>query len=171
MKTFIKATFLFTIIFSLNTTNILANGLNNIDINKQIVLSTSSQTIRQDYIDKSNVLKTEIDTLTNKIKELNEYNSAVNQKLKVISDLYKTNKNIISSEKMKQIKELRKQVNSRENRENTISEDNSIKTFVKNKEYDKALEKYNLILEAKKEQYKVVLDRNAIWRQIDALIG
>lgn len=36
---------------------------------------------------------------------------------------------------------------------------------------EKALERLNEILAAKKEQLKVVQERNAIWRQIDAIIG
>ena len=42
---------------------------------------------------------------------------------------------------------------------------------IKNKEYDKALAKLNETLEAKKEQLGVLQERNAIWHQIDALIG
>ena len=46
-----------------------------------------------------------------------------------------------------------------------------LKSLVKNGQYDKALKRLNTILEAKKEQLKVVKERNAIWHQIDALIG
>ena len=72
---------------------------------------------------------------------------------------------------MKQIKELRKSIKTVDAPEKTITEDGSIKSLVQNKEYDKALAKLHETLEHKKAQLKTLQERNAIWRQIDALIG
>ncbi|MBO6119563.1 MAG: hypothetical protein J6P02_03790 [Lachnospiraceae bacterium] len=165
-----------TIIFvvAISTTLAMQTFATNINpLNKVTKYTTSSNSnaMAHAYLEKANAIRAEISTYNTKIKDLREYNQNVNQKLKTLNEQYKTNKSIISSEKMKQIKELRKSIKTTEKNEKFVTEDNSIKSLVENKEYDKALAKLNETLEAKKEQLGVLQERNAIWHQIDALIG
>ena len=134
-------------------------------------LANTNITNEETYTLLSNAIRLEIDVYNNQIKELNIYNQSVNAKLKDLEQKYKTDKNIISNEDMKKVRELRKSLKTYSTKEKTITEDNSIKNLVQNKEYEKALEKLNLTLDAKKEQLKSVQYENAIWHQIDALIG
>ena len=135
----------------------------------EVIADTSLEA--KEYREQAKIIRTEINTYTSQIKEIRDYNSSVNQKLKALSEQYKIDKNSISNDKMKQIKELRKSIKTNEKVEKTVTEDSSIKSLVKNKEYDKALARLNEILEAKKDQLRVLQEKNAIWRQIDALIG
>ncbi len=169
MKNLLKAIIIMTTLFSIgNMATFASNATNPV---AKFVTSNNTDAKAHAYLEKANAIRAEISTYTNQIKELREYNNKVNAKLKDLNTKYKTNKNIISADKMKQIKELRKSLQSIEKQEKTVTEDDSIKTLVKNKEYDKALNKLNETLEAKKTQLKVVQERNAIWHQIDALIG
>ena len=160
MKKLLKATIVLAAIFTIGSMQVFATGSN-----------ATPSTETQAYLAKANVIRAEIDAYTTQIKEMNEYNSSVNQKVKALNEQYKANKDSATSEKLKNIKELRKSIKTTGQKEKTVREDNAIKSLVQNKEYDKALERLNEILEAKKEQLKVVQERNAIWRQIDAIIG
>ena len=170
MKNLLKIMAVMAVTFTLSGMQVFALGVNN-QIPETFTTSSNSNALAHAYLEKAGAIRAEINTYTNQIKEMNEYNKSVNQKLKSLNEKYKTDKNSFPSDKMKQIKELRKSIEKREKKEKSVTEDNSIKSLVQNKEYDKALERLNEILEAKKEQLKVVQERNAIWRQIDAIIG
>ena len=170
MKNFLKILTVMAVTFTVGGMQVFALGVNTPNP-ATFATSTNSNALNHAYLEKANAIRAEIDIYTGQIKEMNEYNKAVNQKLKTLNEKYKADKNSFSSDKMKQINELRKSIEKREKKEKSVTEDNSIKSLVQNQEYDKALERLNEILEAKKEQLKVVQERNAIWRQIDALIG
>ena len=123
------------------------------------------------YLERSKSIKTDIDDINTKIKNLNQYNLEVSNKLDELNELYKFDKNAIASDTMRQIREIRKNIKVSEKKEKTITESDSIKNLVDNQEYDKALEKLNGILEEKKVQYKDAEEKNAIWKQIDSLIS
>ena len=170
MKNFLKIAIVMTATFTIGIMQVFALGANN-QMAASFATSSNPDAISHAYLEKAKTIRAEINSYTAQIKEMNEYNKSINQKLKVINEQYKIDKNSFSSDKLKQIKELRKSIEKREKKETTVTEDNSVKSLVQNKEYDKALARLNEILEAKKEQLKVVQERNAIWRQIDALIG
>ena len=168
MQTFATNT---TIIDDIGNTDIIETD-GNIESSEALQIIDSMGIVdRSNYTEKAKAIRAEIETITSQIKELKEYNANVNAKLKDLNEKYKTDKNIISNDTMKQVKELRKSLQNIEKREKTVTEDTTIKSLIQNKEYDKAIARLNEILEAKKAQLKVVQDRNAIWRQIDALIG
>lgn len=169
MKGLLKITILLSAIFTIIITNVITTKAQS-PVSKYVTNeNTDSKT--HAYLEKANAIRTQINAYTTQIKELKDYNSKINAKLKELNKKLKENKDIISSDKMKQIKELRKSLKTVEKKEKIVTEDDSIKSLVKNKEYDKALNKLNETLEAKKEQLKVIKERNAIWHQIDALIG
>lgn len=171
MKKLIKTLIVVSTFLSIGSIQVFAS---NIDIGETTIQYSANQNENAKahaYLEKSKAIRAEINDLTTQIKELREYNSSVNAKLKVLNEKYKTDKSVISSETMKQIKELRKSIKTVETQEKTVTEDNTIKTLVQNKEYDKALAKLNETLENKKARLKTLQERNAIWRQIDALIG
>lgn len=170
MKNLFKIMAVIAMTFTLGGMQVFALGVNS-QIPSTFASSSNSDFASHAYLEKANAIRLEINTYTNQIKEMNEYNISVNQKLNNLNERYKADKNSFSSDKMRQIKELRKSIERKENKEKSVTEDNSIKSLVQNKEYDKALERLNEILAAKKEQLKVVQERNAIWRQIDAIIG
>lgn len=170
MKNFLKIAIVMTATFTIGIMQVFALGANN-QMAAAFATSSNPDAISHAYLEKAKAIRAEINSYTAQIKEMNEYNKSINQKLKVINEQYKKDKNSFSSDKLKQIKALRKSIEKREKNEQTVTEDNSVKSLVQNKEYDKALARLNEILEAKKEQLKVVQERNAIWRQIDALIG
>lgn len=171
MKNIIK-TFTITLTFlTLCSVQAFANNVNNTNPVSKYVAGSNENAKNHAYIEKSNAIRAEINAITVQIKELKEYNSNVSNKLKSLNEKYKTDKNVISSDTMKKIKELRKSIKTVDKPEKTITEDDSIKSLVQNKEYDKALAKLNETLENKKTQLKTLQERNAIWRQIDALIG
>lgn len=171
MKNIIK-TFTITLTFlTLCSVQAFANNVNSTNPVSKYVAGSNENAKNHAYIEKSNAIRAEINAITVQIKELKEYNSNVSNKLKSLNEKYKEDKNVISSDTMKKIKELRKSIKTVDKPEKTITEDDSIKSLVQNKEYDKALEKLNETLENKKTQLKTLQERNAIWRQIDALIG
>ena len=171
MKNIVK-TFTITLTFlTLCSAQAFANNVNNTNPVSKYVVSSNENAKNHAYIEKSNAIRAEINAITVQIKELKEYNSNVSNKLKSLNEKYKTDKNVISSDTMKKIKELRKSIKTVDKPEKTITEDDSIKSLVQNKEYDKALAKLSETLENKKTQLKTLQERNAIWRQIDALIG
>lgn len=169
MKNLLKVIMFISMILSIGSMTAFATNTKN-PVSKYIT-NDNKDAKAHAYIEKSNAIRAEINIYTTKIKELREFNESVNAKLKELNAKYKSDKSIVSSDKMKQIKELKKSLQSVEKQEKLVTEDDSIKTLVKNKEYDKALNKLNETLEAKKTQLKVVQERNAIWHQIDALIG
>ena len=171
MKNIFKALIIATSFLTIGTMQVFATNVEGTNPVTKYVTSSNSNAKDHAYIEKSNAIREEIKTLNNQIKELREFNQSVNSKLKTLSEKYKADKNSVSSDTMQQIKELRKQIKTVEAPEKTVTEDDSIKTLVQNKEYDKALTKLNETLEHKKEQLKTLQERNAIWRQIDALIG
>ena len=170
MKNIIKT---FIVISTFLTIGAIQAFASNVSIAKQIPQYTGANANAADhaYIEKSKAIRAEINEITIQIKTLKEYNASVNEKLKALNNQYKTDKSIISNDVMRQIKELRKSIKTVDMPEKTITEDGSIKSLVQNKEYDKALAKLNETLENKKAQLKTLQERNAIWRQIDALIG
>ena len=168
MKKLLKAIIAFSTILTICNPSVFASNAKN-PVAKYVT-SENKDAKAHAYIEKANNIRAEINTYTTQIKELKAYNSSINAKLKKLNEKYKADKSIIDSTKMRQIKELRKSIKSNENKEKVVTEDDSIKSLVKNGQYDKALEKLNTILEAKKEQLRVVKERNAIWHQIDALI-
>ena len=170
MKNIIKT---FIVISTFLTIGAIQAFASNVNIAKQIPQYTGANANAADhaYIEKSKAIRAEINEITIQIKTLKEYNASVNEKLKALNNQYKTDKSIISNDVMRQIKELRKSIKTVDMPEKTITEDGSIKSLVQNKEYDKALAKLNETLENKKAQLKTLQERNAIWRQIDALIG
>ena len=170
MKNFIKTLIIVSAFLSISCTQAFATNIGNEMTTTQDNI-TYGITDLADYRVKAKEIRTEINGLTTQIKELKEYNSGVNAKLKALNEKYKTDKSIISNDTMKQIKELRKSIKTVDAPEKTITEDGSIKSLVQNKEYDKALAKLHETLEHKKAQLKTLQERNAIWRQIDALIG
>ena len=123
------------------------------------------------YFEKSKSIKLDIDNLNTQIKEINAYNSEVNNRLDELNELYKIDKSVISNDTMRRIKELRKTIKDTGKKEKNIAEEESISTLVQKKEYDKALERLKNILEEKKEQYKDAEKKNAMWKQIDSLIS
>ena len=123
------------------------------------------------YFEKSKSIKLDIDNLNTQIKEINAYNSEINNRLDELNELYKIDKSVISNDTMRRIKELRKTIKDTGKKEKNIAEEESISTLVQKKEYDKALERLNNILEEKKEQYKDAEKKNAMWKQIDSLIS
>ena len=170
MKKIIKILFAITFILAIGTMQAFATNIdNNNSISKydeDLLFDVNNQT----YIEKSSAIRIEINSLTTQIKDLREYNANVNDKLKVLNEKYKIDKSIISNDDMKQIKELSKLIKAVDKTEKTITEENSIKALVQNKEYDKALEKLNEILLNKKVQLKNLQEENVIWRQINDLI-
>lgn len=160
-------------VFVISCTAFASTFANSIDSTITPILGTASvlNADGSNYFEISKAIRAEIDKLTEEIKTLNEYNASVNQKYKALSEEKGTsNKNL--TENIKKIKELRSSISRNENKkEKVITEDSSIKTFVQNKEYGKAIEKLNLILAAKREQLAAVKERTAIWQQIDALLN
>lgn len=169
MKNFIKTLIIVSAFLSIGCMQVFATNISN-EITTQ-VNTTNNITDLADYQEKAKGIRAEINALSEQIKELRTYNSSVNAKLKALNEKYKTDKSVISSDTMKQIKELRKSIKSVEAEEKTVTEESTIKALVQNKEYDKALAKLNETLENKKARLKTLQGRNAIWRQIDALIG
>ena len=160
MKKFLKVILVLSAIFTVGSMQAFATSSN-----------ANPYTRNHAYLEKANAIKSEIDTYTAQIKAMTEYNSSVNQKVKALNEQYKLTKDNVTNEKLKKIKELRKSIKTTNQKEKTVKEDNAIKSLIQNQEYDKALERLNEILAEKKEQLKTVQERNAIWRQIDALIG
>ena len=187
MKNLFKTLVIITTFLTVGTMQVFATNVEMVeDIESTDIVETSDNmesneslqiidnmeiTDRADYMVRAKAIRSEIETITNQIKLLKEYNANVNAKLKDLNEKYKTDKSSISSDTMKQVKELRRSLQDIEKREKTVTEDTTIKSLIQNKEYDKAIARLNEILTAKKAQLKVVQDRNAIWRQIDALIG
>lgn len=171
MKNFLKITLLTTSLIIMASIEAFATNVSIQDSLAEYETITDTSLEAKAYREQAKIIRAEIDTYTSQIKEIRDYNSSVNQKLKALNERYKADKNSISNDKMKQIKELRKSIKSNEKNEKTVKEDSSIKSLVKNKEYNKALARLNEILEEKKEQLRILQERNAIWRQIDALIG
>lgn len=123
------------------------------------------------YIEKSKSIKININDLNTQIKEINAYNLTVNNKLDELNELYKTDKSIISYDTMKKVKEIRRAIKDTVRKEKSITEEESVSSLVQKKEYDKALERLNGILEEKKEQYKDAEKKSALWKEIDSLIS
>ena len=123
------------------------------------------------YLQESKSIKTDIDSLNVKIKEMNAYNSEINNKLEELNELYKIDKTVIAFDTMRRIREIRRTIKDTGKKEKNITEDESINSLVQRKEYDKALERLKNILEDKKAQYKDAEEKNAIWKQIDSLIS
>ena len=169
MKKIFKTLLIVTAFLTIGTVQAFATNINATGLASQYNVDSNAKD--HTYIEKSKAIRAEINALSTQIKELREYNSNVNNKLKALNKQYKTDKSIISNDVMRQIKELRKSIKTVDIPEKTITEDDSIKSLVQNKEYDKALAKLNETLENKKAQLKTLQERNAIWRQIDALIG
>ena len=169
MKRIISTIFITTAFLIIGAMQAFATNIN--ATNPASTYIADSNATDYSYIEKSKAIRAEINAISAQIKELREYNSNVNNKLKALNKQYKTDKSIISNDVMRQIKELRKSIKTVDIPEKTITEDDSIKSLVQNKEYDKALAKLNETLENKKNQLKTLQERNAIWRQIDALIG
>lgn len=179
MKNFFKTTFITMAFLTIGAIQVFATNVNiynpgvqyiNNNIAESQYIDSNDTAEAKSYRKKANAIRSEINTITIQIKELKEYNAGVNAKLKALNEQYKTDKSIISSDNMRQIKELRKSIKTVETPEKTVTEDGSIKTLVQNKEYDRALAKLNETLENKKTQLKTLQERTAIWRQIDALI-
>ena len=171
MKKIIKTIFITSAFVTIGIMQSFATNINATNQASNYITGSNENAKDHTYIEKSKAIRAEINALNAEIKELREYNSGVSSKLKALNERYKTDKSIISSDTMKQIKELRKSIKTVDKPEKTITEDGSIKSLVQNKEYDKALAKLNETLENKKAQLKTLQERNAIWRQIDALIG
>ena len=171
MKRIISTLFITTAFLIIGAMQAFATSVNAANPVAQYIIGANENAKDNAYIEKSKAIRAEINTISAQIKELREYNSNVNNKLKALNKQYKTDKSIISNDVMRQIKELRKSIKTVDIPEKTITEDDSIKSLVQNKEYDKALAKLNETLENKKNQLKTLQERNAIWRQIDALIG
>lgn len=171
MKIFFKTITITLTFLTIGCVQVFATNINDFNAMPNYIAETNANAKDYAYIEKSKAIRAEISALTSQIKELKEYNSNVNAKLKSLNEKYKTDKSIISHDAMRQIKELRKSIKTVDMPEKTITEDGSIKSLVQNKEYDKALAKLNETLENKKAQLKTLQERNAIWRQIDALIG
>ena len=171
MKKIIKTIFITSAFVTIGIMQSFATNINATNQASNYITGSNENAKDHAYIEKSKAIRAEINALNAEIKELREYNSGVSSKLKALNERYKTDKSIISSDTMKQIKELRKSIKTVDKPEKTITEDGSIKSLVQNKEYDKALAKLNETLENKKAQLKTLQERNAIWRQIDALIG
>lgn len=171
MNSFLKTSFIATAFLIMGTMQAFATNVNIANPTMQFTQVPNENAKDHTYIEKSKAIRAEINALTAQIKELRDYNSSVNNKLKALNEQYKFNKSIMPNDVMKQIKELRRSIKTVDMPEKTITEDDSIKSLVQNKEYDKALAKLNETLENKKMQLKTLQERNAIWRQIDALIG
>ena len=170
MKNLFKIALLTITIVSLGSITVFATNVNE-DSYVQENTTSSNVNAKRAYQQKAKAIRADISTYTSQIKKLNEYIASVKSKLKTLDEKYKIDKNSVSSDTMKQIKELRKSIKIVETPEKTVSEDTTAKSLVQNKEYDKALAKLNETLENKKAQLKTLQERNAIWRQIDALIG
>lgn len=123
------------------------------------------------YFEKSKSIKLDIDNLNTQIKEINAYNTEVNNRLDELNELYKIDKSIISYDTMRKIKEIRRTIKDTGKKEKNITEEESVSSLVQKKEYDKALERLNGILEEKREQYKDAEKKNAMWKEIDSLIS
>lgn len=153
---------------------VFADNIESADaISTNEVLVGSSSTIdneKAEYLSKSKIIRDDINLYTNKIKELNEYTKKVNNSCKQIEEKYKTDKNIIPSDTMRQIKDLKKTIKNEEPKEKNILEEESIESLVQNREYNKALNKLNNILDAKKVQLKATEEKAEIWKKIDNLI-
>ena len=165
-KKFIKKILLILAIVIMNSMMVFAateSGANN--DTKDVI---DEETV---YFEKSKSIKLDIDNLNTQIKEINAYNSEINNRLDELNELYKIDKSVISNDTMRRIKELRKTIKDTGKKEKNIAEEESISTLVQKKEYDKALERLNNILEEKKEQYKDAEKKNAMWKQIDSLIS
>lgn len=171
MKNIFKATLLIISILTLGSMQVFATNVDSQNFGSEYIESSDTSAEAKAYNDKAKTIRAEINTYNSQIKEIRDYNNSVSHKVKTISEKYKADKNSFSSDKLKQIKELRKSIKSNNKKEKTVTEKDSVKSLVQNKEYDKALARLNEILASKKEQLKVLQERNAIWRQIDAIIG
>ena len=101
MKRMFKAlilTFTISTILSIQT---LAIGNYEENIVNAFNISSNSNAKAKMYIEKISTLKSEIDSYTLQIKEIKDYNISVSQKLKTISDKYKSDKNSFSSSSIK----------------------------------------------------------------------
>ena len=136
---------------------------NDLSINLNEVYDTNS------YLAKSTLIRNEISSLTEQIKAMQDEISIVTEKLKNYEKEYK--KEPTKNGVLNQVKELRKSIHDNtKTKEKTITEDSSIKTYVQNKEYTKALERLYSILKAKQEYFQSTKTRYEIWKQIDELI-
>lgn len=124
-----------------------------------------------DYNNLSKKIKADIDSYTEKIKKINDYNAEVSDKYDKLIEDYKHDKSIISDDTMRRLRETRRLIKADVKKEKTILESDSIKALVENKEYNKAIDKLLQILESKKEQLKVAEEKNEIWKEIDSMIG
>ncbi len=170
MKKIFKTLLIVTAFLTIGTVQAFATNISGVNPVSQYIAGSNENAKDHAYIEKSKAIRAEIDILNTQIKGLREYNESVSNKLKTLNEKYKTDKSIISNDTMRKIKELRKSIKTVDRPEKTITEDDSIKSLVQNKEYDKALAKLNETLENKKSELKTLQERNAIWRQIDALI-
>lgn len=171
MKNIFKATILIISLLTIGSIQVFATNVDIQGATSEYAESSDTSAEAKAYNEKAKAIRAEINTYTSQIKELREYNNSVSKKVKTIGEKYKADKSSFPSGKLKQIKELRKSIKTTDKKEKTVTEKDSVKSLVQNKEYDKALARLNEILEAKKEQLKVLQERNAIWRQIDAIIG
>lgn len=165
-KSFVKKILLILAVVIMNSMVVFAAASND-------VVNGASSTIDKEaiYLQESKSIKTDIDSLNVKIREINAYNSEVNNKLDELNEIYKIDKSVITNDTMRKIREIRRTIKDTGKKEKNISEDDSINSLVQRKEYDKALERLNGILEEKKAQYKDAEEKKAVWKQIDSLIS
>lgn len=171
MKNYIRALVIISATIFITSTQVYAEK-----VNYEYAISTDSIIIddsdeAQLYKEKAKLIRDEIVNYASQIKVLKEYNLSVSQKFIEINKKYRENKDSFPSEKMAQIKELKKSIIYNKNKEKTVSAENSLYTLEKNRQYDKALLRLEEILATKKELLKITQENNAIWHQIDAIIG
>ena len=123
------------------------------------------------YLEKANVIKTQIDEIQKEIDNYKTYNESVKKVYNEISKAYKETKTLnISEDNFKKAKELRKTIANKSDNEKTKRDKEAVKNLVSAQKYEEAVNKLNEILTNKKIQLEFYENANTIWKQIEELI-
>ena len=144
-------------------------------INSQSIstISTSSNLSYSqiDYIAESEIIRNSINELSSEISNMKTF---INDSKKIYSEIeqnYNKTKSLpINEENYKRAKELKKSIVIRSIREGTLSYEDSISQYLKNEEYDKAINKLKNILKNKQEQADEYRKAYTTWQEILSLI-
>ena len=152
-----------------------ANELNDKTSNGDIVngeqdfLSNGGKIIssKEEYEEKAYVIKNNINEVTEQIKVYNDYKDSVNDKINV----FLNNTQDVNDAKANEIKRLIRLLPQGQQKEKVLSANTSIGNYVKNEEFDKALEKLNATYEEKQNQLNAIKEEIVMWQEIDELIN
>lgn len=129
----------------------------------------------EEYRTEAAVIQNEMKALEEEITPLKEENADISEKYSAVKAAWKEGQSLsISEENWEKARELRHEIKSVRETLSGISAKGqraSIKTAVQNGEYDSALAAMDQLLESKKAALEPTKQINAIWKQIEELLG